>query len=112
MITQRELFVRHVAQTSPFPLSLEIERAEGCYLYDTAGQSYLDLISGISVSNLGHCHPAVTKAVKEQLGKYMHLMVYGEYIQSPQVKLAELLVSLLPPDLDNVFFVNSGTEAI
>ncbi len=112
MITERELFLRHVAQTSHFPLSLEIEKARGCYLYEKSGTSYLDLISGIAVSNLGHGHPAVLKAIKDQLDKYMHLMVYGEYIQSPQVKLAELLASVLPPDLSTVYFVNSGAEAI
>ena len=112
MISQRELFIKHVAQTSPFPLALEIERAEGCYLYDRPGKKYLDLISGISVSNLGHCHPAVVNAVKAQVDKYMHLMVYGEYIQSPQVQLAELLTSVLPSLLNNVYFVNSGAEAV
>lgn len=112
MITQRELFIRHVAQTSPFPLALEIERAEGCYIYDTSGKKYMDLISGISVSNLGHCHPEVVAAVKEQVDKYMHVMVYGEYVQSPQVQLAELLASVLPASLSSVYFVNSGAEAI
>lgn len=112
MISQRELFIKHVAQTSPFPLSLEIEKAEGCYLYDASGKQYLDLISGISVCNLGHRHPNVVKAIKEQADKYMHVMVYGEYIQSPQVQLAALLSSLLPSSLQSVYFVNSGAEAI
>lgn len=112
MISPRELFIKHVAQTSPFPLSLEIDRAEGCYIYDTSGKQYLDMISGISVSNLGHCHPNVVQAVKQQAEKYMHVMVYGEYIQSPQVQLAALLSSLLPPGLQSVYFVNSGAEAI
>ncbi|MCC6690552.1 MAG: aspartate aminotransferase family protein [Bacteroidia bacterium] len=111
-MTQRELFLKHVAQTSPFPLALEIEKAEGCYLYDTSGKQYLDLISGISVCNLGHRHPAVVTAIKEQLDKYMHVMVYGEYIQSPQVRLAHLLTSVLPSQLQRVYFVNSGAEAI
>lgn len=112
MISQRALFIKHLAQTSPFPLSLEIERAEGCYLYDTAGKKYLDLISGISVSNLGHRHPAVVEAIKQQADKYLHVMVYGEYIQSPQVQLAQLLGTVLPPTLQQVYFVNSGAEAI
>ncbi len=112
MISTRELFVNHIAQTSPFPLALEIENAEGCYLTDTVGKTYLDLISGISVSNLGHRHPAVVKAIHEQVDKYMHVMVYGEYIQSPQVRLATALANVLPPSLQNVYFVNSGSEAI
>jgi acetylornithine/N-succinyldiaminopimelate aminotransferase len=112
MLTQRQLFLNHVAQTSPTPLALEIERAEGVYLYDSKGKSYIDLISGISVSNVGHCHPAVVEAVKNQVDKYMHLMVYGEYVQSPQVFLAEALVNTLPKSLDAVYFVNSGSEAV
>src|ERR1017187_7796575 len=105
MISQRELFIKHIAQTSPFPLALEIERAEGCYIYDTSGKKYMDLISGISVSNLGHCHPQVVAAIKAQVDKYMHVMVYGEYVQSPQVQLATLLASVLPDSLSNVYFV-------
>lgn len=106
----RQLFLRHVAQTSPAPLMLEIERAEGNYLFDVNGKKYLDLISGISVSNVGHRHPKVLQAIHEQLDKYMHLMVYGEYIQSPQVKLASRLAEVLP-GFDSFYFVNSGTEA-
>lgn len=112
MLTHRQLFLNHVAQTSDAPLALEIERAEGIYLYSNEGKKYIDLISGIAVSNVGHCHPEVVKAVKLQVDKYMHLMVYGEYIQSPQVQLAELLVSCLPDTLSAVYFVNSGSEAI
>jgi acetylornithine/succinyldiaminopimelate/putrescine aminotransferase len=112
MISQRELFFRHVALPSRKPLALEIERAEGIYLYDINGKRYIDLVSGISVSNTGHRHPAVIKAVTDQLDKYMHLMVYGKYIQSPQVKLAKRLADLLPGDLQTTFFVNSGSEAI
>ena len=82
------------------------------YLYDRSGKAYLDLISGISVSNLGHSHPDVVEAVRAQAGQYMHVMVYGEFVQSPQVQLAAMLVSLLPPSLDNVYFVNSGAEAV
>ena len=112
MITNRQLFTSYLAQTSDFPLSLEIEKAEGVYMYDVSGKKYLDLISGISVSNIGHRHPKVLQAIKEQLDKYLHLMVYGEYIQSPQVKLAALLASKLPPALSCSYFVNSGSEAI
>ena len=90
MITQRQLFFNHVAQTSDMPLALEIEKAEGLYLTDVYGNRYMDLISGISVSNVGHRHPKVLSSIKNQLDKYMHLMVYGEYIQSPQVQLATL----------------------
>ena len=106
------LFLRHIAQTSDAPLLLEIDSASGVYLTDTSGRQYIDLISGISVSNLGHSHPEVVKAVQEQAARHMHLMVYGEYIQSPQVRLAELLTSLLPSSLSQVYFVNSGAEAV
>lgn len=112
MLTQRQLFYNHLAQTSETPLALEIERAEGIYLFDVSGKSYMDLISGISVSNVGHCHPKVISAIQNQLEKYLHLMVYGEYIQSPQVKLAKLLSEQLPEKLSSVYFVNSGGEAI
>lgn len=105
-------FLRHIAQTSDAPLLLEIDSANGVYLTDTSGKKYMDLISGISVSNLGHSHPEVVKAVQEQAARHMHLMVYGEYVQSPQVKLAELLTSLLPSTLSQVYFVNSGAEAV
>jgi acetylornithine/N-succinyldiaminopimelate aminotransferase len=111
MPNNRELFLKHLAQTSPAPLSLEIDKAEGIYIFDKNGKKYIDLISGISVSNIGHRHPDVVKAIKEQLDKYMHLMVYGEYIQTPQVLLAEKISSLLPPELNSVYFVNSGSEA-
>lgn len=111
MPTQRSLFLEHVAQTSDFPLSLEIEQAEGMYMTDVDGKKYLDLISGISVSNLGHRHPYVINAVKEQLEKYTYLMVYGEFVQSPQVKLATLLADHLPNILNSCYLVNSGSEA-
>lgn len=107
----RQLFLRHVAQTNDIPLQLEIERAEGCYLFDPKGEKYLDLISGISVSSLGHCHPEVVKAIKEQADKYLHTLVYGEYVLSPQVQLANLMTNHLPPQLDSVYFVSSGSEA-
>lgn len=111
MSTQRQLFLQHVAQTSDAPLGLEIERAEGVYLFDTSGKNYIDLISGIGVSALGHCHPKIVNAVQQQAAKYMHTMVYGEYIQSPQVQLAQLLCEVLPDSLNAVYFTNSGTEA-
>jgi acetylornithine/succinyldiaminopimelate/putrescine aminotransferase len=102
-----------MAPTSDAPLALEITKAEGVYLYDTAGKSYMDLISGIAVSNVGHCNPAVVKAIKDQVDHYMHLMVYGEYIQSPQVQLAEALVKSTGTNtLNQVYFTNSGTEAV
>ncbi len=112
MPTQRELFLHHLAQTSPAPLSLEIEKAKGVYLYGPKGNKYLDLISGISVSNLGHGHPKVLGAISKQLKKHLHLMVYGEFVQGPQVAFATLLGKQLPPSLRSVYFVNSGAEAI
>ena len=105
------LFFRHVAQTSPNPLGLEIVAAEGLYLYDRSGKTYLDLIGGISVCNTGHRHPRVVQAIKDQADRYLHLLVYGEFIQSPQVEYASLLASLLPPSLDSIYFTNSGAEA-
>ncbi|WP_138991906.1 aspartate aminotransferase family protein [Larkinella sp. C7] len=111
VVTHRQLFFQHIAQTSDFPLALEIERAEGIYLYGS-GQRYLDLISGIGVSNVGHRHPRVLAAIQEQLDKYLHLMVYGEYVQTPQVELAHALAQTLPEPLSSVYFTNSGTEAI
>ncbi len=111
MISNRQLFLQHVATTSDYPVSLEIERAEGIYMYSPEGKRYLDLVSGVSVSNLGHGHPRVKQAVKDQVDKYMHLMVYGEFIETPQVKFAKLLVDNLPQNLNSVYFVNSGSEA-
>ncbi len=111
MLTNRQRFLQHVAQTTNFPWALEIEKAKGVYMYDPKGKPYLDLISGIGVSNIGHCHPKVVKAVQDQVADYMHLMVYGEVIQSPQVQLAEQLSNTLPDPIDSVYFVNSGTEA-
>ncbi len=109
---QRANFLRHVAQTSPAPMGLEIAGGEGVYLIDTAGKRYLDLIAGIGVSALGHNHPAVVKAVQRQAGTYMHTLVYGEFVLGPQVELATLLCQQLPAGLDNVYFTNSGTEAV
>jgi len=111
MIPNRQLFLNHVAQTSTAPLMLEIERAQGVYLYSTDGKQYIDLIAGISVSNVGHSHPNVVQAVKAQAEKYMHLMVYGEFVESPQVLYARKLTQYLPAQLNKVYFVNSGAEA-
>ncbi|MEO9964518.1 MAG: aspartate aminotransferase family protein [Reichenbachiella sp.] len=110
-MNHRQLFLNHLGQTSEFPLLLEIERAEGQYMYDKEGKAYLDLISGIGVSTIGHRHPAVIKAIKDQVDKHLHLMVYGEFVTSPQVKLAHAISNLLPDTLNNVFLVNSGSEA-
>jgi len=104
-------FYRHVAQTSDAPMGLQIETAEGCFLYTADGKKYLDLISGIAVSSLGHRHPAVVNAIKKQLDKHLHVMVYGEYVQEPQSRFAKLLTDQLPDSLDRVYFVNSGSEA-
>jgi acetylornithine/succinyldiaminopimelate/putrescine aminotransferase len=105
-------FYTHIAQTSNAPIAIEVAHAEGVYFYDTDGKKYLDLIAGIAVCNMGHSHPAIINAVKAQLEKYMHVMVYGELIQQPQVELAEKLCSFLPASLNSVFFVNSGSEAV
>ncbi|MEQ9438922.1 MAG: aspartate aminotransferase family protein [Cyclobacteriaceae bacterium] len=111
-LSQRQLFLNHIAQTSDFPLMLEIDRAEGAYMYREDGKRYLDLISGIGVSNVGHRHPQVVQAVKDQVDRYMHLMVYGEFVQTPQVRLAEALTQTLPDPLNACYFVNSGSEAV
>jgi acetylornithine/succinyldiaminopimelate/putrescine aminotransferase len=108
----RQLFLKHLAQTSEFPLMLEIDSAEGIYLYDKNGKSYIDLIAGIGVSSLGHRHPRVVNAAKDQLDKYLHTLVYGEFVLTPQVKLAALLAENLPDPLDSTYFVNSGSEAV
>ena len=111
-LTNRQLFLEHVALPSSGDHAIEVVKAEGIYLFDDTGKRFIDLVSGVSVSNLGHGHPKVVKAVKEQTEKYMHLMVYGKYIQSPQVKLAARLADNLPANLQSVYFVNSGSEAI
>ena len=112
MLTQRQLFLQHNAQTTLEPLLLEFVKASGMYLYDAAGKKYMDLIAGIGVSNVGHCHPAIVDAVKEQAEKYMHIMVYGEFVQSPQVNFAKALADVLPENLDCTYLVNSGAEAV
>jgi len=111
MSSERQIFLSKLAQTNEFPLMLEVKSAKGNYIYDTEGKRYLDLISGISVNYLGHHHPAVITALKKQLDDYSHVMVYGEFIQSPQTEYAELLTSHLPENLSNIYFVNSGSEA-
>lgn len=111
-MNNRQLFLSHLAQTTDFPLMIEIEKAEGVFMYGPDGKKYLDLISGIGVSNVGHRHPKILAAIQEQLDKYLHLMVYGEYVQNPQTKLAKALCDTLPSSLDNVYLVNSGSEAV
>jgi len=110
-MNQRELFFRHVAQTSATPIGLEIARAEGIELFDVHGKKYIDLIGGISVCNTGHRHPKIVEAIKQQADQYLHVLVYGECIQSPQVQYALLLTQQLPASLNSVYFTNSGTEA-
>lgn len=112
MLTQRQLFLKHNAQTSTTPLLLEFVKANGIYITDAEGKQYMDLIAGIGVSNVGHCHPNVVKAVQAQAETYMHLMVYGEYVQTPQVNFATALAAVLPPTLNCTYFLNSGTEAV
>src|SRR6476469_8691379 len=108
----RTLFLQHVAQTSAAPLALEIVKAEGCMLWDASGKTYIDGIGGISVANVGHRHYAVRNAIQQQLDAYLHVMVYGEFVQSPQVRYAKALTDHLPPHLNSVYFTNSGAEAV
>jgi len=110
-MTNRQLFLDHVGQTSDAPLALEIVRAEGSKLFDADGKAYIDLIGGISVCNVGHRHPKVIEAIKKQLDDYLHIMVYGELVQSPQVQYATMLAAHLPASLNSVFFTASGSEA-
>lgn len=111
MINLKQLFLLNNAQTSPFPRLIEVERAQGIYLYTPQKKAIKDLVSGFAVSNVGHCHPEVVQAVKDQAERYMHVSVYGELVQAPQVLFAKKLVSVLPDGLDSVYFVNSGAEA-
>lgn len=108
----RKQFLSHVGQTSPSPMLVEVERAEGVYFYTPEGKRYYDLIAGVSVSNVGHANPAVVKAVQEQAANYMHVMVYGELVETPQVQYAKLLAEHLPADIDSIYFLNSGAEAV
>jgi acetylornithine/succinyldiaminopimelate/putrescine aminotransferase len=110
-MTNRQLFLSHVAQTSPAPIGIEMVKAQGIKMWDADGNEYIDLIAGFSVCNIGHSHPKVIEAVKHQVDKYMHLIVYGEFIESPQVAYAKMLVDHLPPPLNSVYFTNSGAEA-
>lgn len=110
-MNQRQLFQQHIAQTSPAPIGLEIVKAAGIFQYDIQGKAYMDLISGFSVANIGHSHPNVVAAVQQQAAAYMHLIVYGEFIETPQVTYAKLLTDYLPPSLNCVYFTNSGAEA-
>ncbi len=110
-MTQRELFFQHIAQTSTAPIGLEIVKAKGIYQYDVNGKAYIDIISGFSVANIGHSHPKVVEAVQRQVAEYMHLSVYGEFIETPQVAYAKLLIDNLPSTLNSVYFTNSGSEA-
>ena len=112
MSSAKDIFKKHQAQTFPFPSCLEVESAKGSYIYDVNGKAYLDFIAGVSACSLGHSNPIITDAVKAQLDKYSHVMVYGEYVQSPQYKLAQLLANNLPQNLSTTYFTNSGTEAI
>ena len=108
----RKQFLAHVGQTSPSPMLVEVARAEGSFFYTPEGKRYYDLVAGVSVSNVGHCNPAVVKAVQEQAARYMHVMVYGELVETPQVEYAAKVASLLPGGLSSLYFVNSGAEAV
>ena len=108
----RQIFLQHIAQTSPAPIGLEMVKADGIYIYDVEGKKYIDGISGFSVANIGHSHPKVVQAVQEQAAQYMHLIVYGEFIEQPQVSYAKLLTEHLPSTLNCVYFTNSGAEAV
>ncbi len=108
----RKAFLEHVAQTSPSPMLIEVERAEGSYFYTPEGRRYVDLVAGVSVSSVGHCNAAVVEAVQRQAAQYMHVMVYGEMVETPQVEYATLLAELLPGELSTTYFVSSGAEAI
>jgi len=110
-MSSKEDFLKYQAQTTPFPVGVEVDRAEGSFIYDTSGKAYLDMVSGIAVTNIGHRHPKVVAAIKDQVDRYLHVMPYGEFIQKPQLELARKLNSILPDGLDVSYFVNSGTEA-
>lgn len=111
-MSDRDFFLSHLGQTTPFPFLVEVDRAEGIYIYDKHGKAYMDMISGVAVNNIGHRHPKVVSALKNQIDKYLHVMVYGEFIQDPQQLLVKELLEVLPDSLDGVYVVNSGTEAI
>lgn len=111
MNQSEKFFLRHLSQTTPFPFLIEVKNARGVYIYDVNDKEYMDMIAGVAVNSIGHCHPKVTAALKNQIDKYLHVMVYGEFIQSPQNELIEKLIAVLPSTLDAVYPVNSGTEA-
>lgn len=111
-MSERDFFLSHLGQTTPFPFLVEVARAEGIYIYDKQGKAYMDMISGVAVNNIGHRHPKVISALKNQIDKYLHVMVYGEFIQDSQQLLVKELLEVLPDSLDGVYVVNSGTEAI
>jgi acetylornithine/succinyldiaminopimelate/putrescine aminotransferase len=111
-ITNRQLFFQHLAQTSDKPIGIEVASAKGIYIHDVNGKAFIDMIAGFSVCNIGHSHPLVIKAIQEQVEQYMHVIVYGEFIQSPQVQYAKALSSLLPQNLQSIYFTNSGAEAV
>src|SRR5690554_107895 len=111
MLSNRQLFLLNTAQTSNTPRLLEIEKAEGIYLYGPAGEKYMDLVSGFAVSNIGHRHPKVLDTIRKQIDQYLHVTVYGEFVQAPQVELATLLLEVLPDSFGSVYFTNSGAEA-
>ncbi|MEM0938366.1 MAG: aspartate aminotransferase family protein [Bacteroidota bacterium] len=111
-MSQRQLFLHYLAQTSPTPLMLEMVSAEGIYMYNSQGKKYIDLIAGIGVSNVGHRHPKVIEAIKAQIEQHLHIMVYGEFVQHPQVLLAKAITDTLPERLNSAYLVNSGSEAI
>jgi len=108
----KELFLKYLGQTSPYPVGLVVDHASGCFIYDPSGKRYFDLISGFSVSNVGHAHPEVIAAITKQAGRYLHTMVYGEYVQSSQVLYAQALAQSLPSSLNRIFFTASGSEAV
>lgn len=108
----KEEFLKYQAQTSPHPLALEISHSRGSYIYSIQGKKYLDFVAGVSATSLGHCHPKVVQAIKEQVDKYLHVMVYGEYAQGPAVELTKLMARFLPAPLEKTYLTNSGTEAI
>jgi len=108
----RDDFLKYQAKTTPYPMGMEVKRAKGSYIIDQKGKKYLDFVAGVSACSIGHRHPAVVKAMKKQLNRYMHVMVYGEYAQSPAVALCKLLAQHLPSSLEVTYLTNSGTEAI
>ena len=112
MSSGKDIFKKHQAQTFPYPSCLEISQAKGSYIIDTNGKKYLDFVAGVSANTLGHSNSIITNAVKKQIDIYSHVMVYGEYVQRPQYKLAKLLSENLPQELNTTYFVNSGAEAI